>query len=184
MRIIGGQHRSRRLQVPVGQTTRPTTDRLREALFNIVQNRMALEGCTVADIFAGTGALGLEALSRGAAHVTFVEHDRAALTALKSNIATLNETTRTSVLALDTLRLPKRSGPPCDLIFLDPPYAKGLLEQVLPVLKDQKWLAPKVLIICEQAKSEPDLTVQGFTPQDSRTYGDTRFTFLSVVGSE
>ncbi len=130
MRIIGGAWRGRRLQAPPGATTRPTADRVRQALFDRLLHapwagRGAVEGATVLDAFAGTGALGLEALSRGAAASVFLEHDAAAFRALEANVAACGAEARCRVLRADALRPPP--GTPCSLVFLDPPYEHGLL---------------------------------------------------------
>src|SRR5919202_3353208 len=126
MRIIAGRHRGRRLLAPVGRGTRPTADRVRQALFDMLWHapwagRARIEGARVLDAFAGTGALGLEALSRGAAAATFLETDKAALAALRANIAACREEARCRVLAADAMK-PPRAAAPCDLLFLDPPY--------------------------------------------------------------
>ena len=128
MRIIAGTHRGRVLGAPEGRAVRPTSERAREALFDILAHarfaeRELIEGARVLDAFAGTGALGLEALSRGAAQASFMESDRAARTRLQANVKALGEERRASILAVDALH-PPRAGAPCDLVFLDPPYDK------------------------------------------------------------
>jgi 16S rRNA (guanine966-N2)-methyltransferase len=139
MRIIAGAWRGRPLEAPTGTATRPTSDRAREGLFSMLASRIgSFEGLRVADLFAGTGALGLEALSRGAAHCTFVEKDRAALETLKRNIGRLGAGERAEIRA----QAAEHAAPPrpCDLIFLDPPYGAGL---ALPALEHAaQWLAP------------------------------------------
>ena len=140
MRIIAGQWRGRPLSAPPGQTTRPTSDRAREGLFSMLASRLgSFDDLQVADLFAGTGALGLEALSRGAAHCTFVEKDRTALDILKRNIDRLGAGERAEIRAQAVEHLP----PPfrlCDLIFMDPPYATGLAQTGLD--RAASWLAP------------------------------------------
>jgi len=158
MRIIAGRHRGRRLVSPEGQATRPTADRLRQALFDMLWHapwggRAALEGARVLDAFAGTGALGLEALSRGAAHATFLETDRAALAALAANIAACRETATTTVLAADATH-PPRAAAPCSLIFLDPPYGQALIPRTLAALGAAGWIAPDALVIAETGREE------------------------------
>ena len=163
MRIIAGAWRGRALQAPPGDTTRPTADRVRQALFDMLLHapwggRAAIEGAHVLDVFAGTGALGLEALSRGAAFATFIEQDRAALTALRTNIATLRAADRCAVLAADALATPApatSSTTPCALIFLDPPYGGKLVPRALAHLAAGGWIAPGALIVAETARSEP-----------------------------
>ena len=138
MRIIAGEWRGRPLAAPEGRATRPTSDRAREGLFSMLASRIgSFEGLHVADLFAGTGALGLEALSRGAAHCTFVEKDRAALDTLKRNIAKLGAGDRTEVRAQAVEHI---SLPPTDLIFMDPPYGAGLAQSALD--RAASWLAP------------------------------------------
>lgn len=181
MRIIGGTSRGLKLaDLGAGDSAahlRPTSDRVREAIFNLLINGgygAPIQGAQVLDIFAGTGALGLEALSRGAAHVTFVENGRTALAVLARNIALMRAETRTTVLRQDALKPP--SGGPYDLVFLDPPYGKAMGEAALPLL--QGHLAPKALIVWEERS--PPLIPKGFTPLDQRRYGDTVITILAV----
>jgi 16S rRNA (guanine966-N2)-methyltransferase len=170
MRIVADTWRGRALQAPPGDTTRPTADRVRQALFDMLLHapwggRNAIEGAHVLDVFAGTGALGLEALSRGAVFATFIEQDRAALAALRANIATLRVADRTAVLAGDALAtkalaaVPSAtlSGAPCALIFLDPPYGTDLVPRALAHLTAAGWIAPNALIVAETARDEPPL---------------------------
>ncbi len=131
MRIVAGTWRGRTLAAPPGEATRPTADRVRQALFDILLHapwggREAIDGVRVLDAFAGTGALGLEALSRGAAHATFIERDHAAIAVLRANVAALGAEDRTRVIAGDVLA-PPRAEAPCGLVFLDPPYGNGAL---------------------------------------------------------
>lgn len=156
MRIIAGAWRGRALAAPKGDTTRPTSQRMRQALFDMLWHapwagRAAIEGVSVLDAFAGTGALGLEALSRGASHATFMEHDRAALAALRTNIAACGAAAR--VLAADATKPPR--GTPCALVFLDPPYGHGLVPRAVAALTVQGWIAPNALISAEIAAAEP-----------------------------
>jgi 16S rRNA (guanine966-N2)-methyltransferase len=150
MRIVGGAWRGRGLVAPAGDTTRPTADRVRQAVFDMLMHapwagRDLFEGATVLDAFAGTGAMGLEALSRGAAQAVFMERDRAALAALRSNIAACGAGAR--VIPGDVLRPPP--GSPCDIIFLDPPYGKDLLPLSLGALRRAGWIGPGSLIVAE-----------------------------------
>lgn len=171
MRIIAGAWRGRALAAPQGDTTRPTSDRAREALFSMLASRIgSFEGLAVADIFAGTGALGLEALSRGAAHCTFVERDRAALAALKANIAALGAGTRAAVRAGAAEGF---AGGPFDLAFLDPPYGSGVGHKVLATLN----LAPGGWASLETGASESGV-VAGFTVEAERLHGRARLTLL------
>ena len=160
MRIVAGAWRGRVLVAPPGSATRPTADRVRQALFDMLMHapwggREAVEGALVLDAFAGTGALGLEALSRGAAEAVFFEADQAALAALRANVAACKAGERARVVGGDVLRAGAAPAAPRTLIFLDPPYGQGLVQQSLNVLRAQKWLAPGCLVIAEQARLDP-----------------------------
>jgi 16S rRNA (guanine966-N2)-methyltransferase len=157
MRIVAGAWRGRSLAVPAGLATRPTADRVRQALFDMLMHapwggRALLEGAAVLDGFAGTGALGLEALSRGAAHATFVEPERAALAALRANIAACRAADRCTVVAGDVLTLP--AGAACRLVFLDPPYGQALVPRALAALRAAGRIAAGTLVIAETARDE------------------------------
>lgn len=184
MRIIGGNRRGLRLaEVGEGDAAahlRPTSDRVREAIFNLLingghGNRVA--GGRVLDLFAGTGALGLEALSRGAADVTFVDDGAKALALLKANIAKMKAEAETRVLRQDATRLGPNSGGPFTLVFLDPPYGKSLGEAALAAARNGGWIAPDAMIVWEEgtAPTPPE----GFSLLDQRRYGDTFVTLLA-----
>jgi 16S rRNA (guanine966-N2)-methyltransferase len=181
VRIIGGTHRGTGLAA-VGQGDaaahlRPTTDRVRESLFNVLQGGRfgdPINGAQVLDLFAGTGALGLEALSRGAAHVTFVDNGRVAQKLIRENITKLRRQDDTTVLGTDTGKLPQ--GTPCTLVFLDPPYDQNLGGKALSAAKAAGWLAPDALIVWEESRAQ--IAPQGFTTLDQRRYGETWVTFL------
>jgi 16S rRNA (guanine966-N2)-methyltransferase len=183
MRIVAGRHRGRRLLAPPDETVRPTSDRAREALFDILlHGRLAAEGNpfaneAVLDAFAGTGALGLEALSRGAAEAVFIEQDREALGFLRQNIATLGEDARTRIVPGDATR-PQRAPSACKLAFLDPPYRSGLAAAALSALDLAGWLAPEALAVVELAKTEKLVPPAGFVFLDDRVYGAARLIFL------
>ena len=183
MRIVGGKHRGRRLLAPPGDAVRPTSDRAREALFNILShgrlaaNGLPFAGAVVLDAFAGTGALGLEALSRGAAEAVFIERDRDALATLRRNIETLDETTRTRIMPGDATR-PPRGTAACAVAFLDPPYRSGLAGPALTALAAAGWLAPEALVVIETAAGEEFPPAEGFTLLDERVYGAARLAFL------
>ncbi|WP_299816919.1 16S rRNA (guanine(966)-N(2))-methyltransferase RsmD [uncultured Jannaschia sp.] len=173
MRIVGGRWRGRRLaSVGKGDAAahlRPTTDRVRESIFNLLVNggyADAFDGAAVLDVFAGTGALGLEALSRGAARATFVERGRAALALLRENVALLEAEAR--IVARDA----RRPGPgtPHDLVFLDPPYGQGLGEAAMAALRAGGWIAPEALVVWEEGRPP---VVEGLAVLDQRRYGDT-----------
>lgn len=183
MRIVGGRHRGRRLFAPAGAAVRPTSDRAREALFDILSHgRFAASGLpfadeSVLDAFAGTGALGLEALSRGAARAVFIESGAEALAALRRNIAALGESERARILPGDATR-PPRASEPCALVFLDPPYRSGLAGPALLALDAAGWFAPDALVAVETAAREKTPPPLGFTLLDERRYGAARLTFL------
>jgi 16S rRNA (guanine966-N2)-methyltransferase len=186
MRIIAGRHRGRPLAAPAGEAVRPTSDRAREALFNILAHGTlatsgpAYAGARVLDGFAGTGAFGLEALSRGAAFAVFIENSRTALAALRQNIAALGEDARTQIVAADAT-VPPRAHAPCDLVFLDPPYHEGLGGPALAALAASGWIAPDALCIVEVAAKEPFEAPPGFTVIDERRYGAARLVFLRAA---
>ena len=183
MRIVAGAHRGRTLVAPKGHSTRPTADRTRQALFNVIEHAAwspSLEGVFVADLFAGSGALGLEALSRGASFCRFIDTDPVAIAAIGDNIATLRLGDRAEVGRTDAARLgPLGAGAaPFDLVFLDPPYAKGLAEPALAGLAGGRWLGDEALVVVERGAGEPDLKAPGFEVLDTRSWGATRVWFL------
>jgi 16S rRNA (guanine966-N2)-methyltransferase len=217
MRIVAGRHRGRRLEAPAGMAVRPTADRTREALFNILtQGKLPwrapvgegaggkgaggqgaggqgtedqdserrgnpLAGARALDAFAGTGALGLEALSRGAAFVTFMENQAAALAACRNNIDLLEETARSQALRCDVLRPPPAPAP-CDLVLMDPPYNQGLAAPALAALEAAGWLASGALAVVELMAKEPFAPPEGFEALDERKYGKARLVFLRAPG--
>ena len=182
MRIIGGRWRGLRLaSVGKGDAAahlRPTSDRVRESLFSLLDGGRidaTLEGATVLDLFAGTGALGLEALSRGAASVTFVENGRAAQKILTANIAkTAPEGCKT--LRLDATRIPKNEGAPASLVFLDPPYGRDLGAKALTIAAGQGWLKDDAIVIWEE--ETPQASPESFSLLETRRYGQTWLTIL------
>jgi 16S rRNA (guanine966-N2)-methyltransferase len=181
VRIVGGRFRGTALaDLGSGDPAahlRPTSDRVRESLFNVLQGGRygtPLAGARVLDLFAGTGALGLEALSRGAAQATFVENGAVALALLRRNIAKTRTEAETAVIARDATR--PGLGTPHDLVFLDPPYGKGLGEAALAASRAQGWLAPEALVVWEEGA--PMAAPEGFALLESRRYGDTHITFL------
>ncbi len=176
MRIVAGEWRGRRLVAPAGEGTRPTAARLRQVLFDMLlhapwSSNGLVAGAVVLDAFAGTGALGLEALSRGAAQTSFIERDRAALAALRANVASCRAEARCRVLPSDALAPPP--GRPCFLVFLDPPYGQALVPRALGALAAAGWLAPDALIVAETGRGEPPLT---HAPLTERTHGAGRLT--------
>lgn len=183
MRIIGGSLRGKRLITPEGTTTRPTADRVREALFNILDHgryRDLLRGGGFADLFAGSGAVGLEALSRGATRVIFAEKDAAALRALKANIATCNAAPgQARVLSGDAVMAVPPSGPVA-IVFLDPPYQLGLASEALAAAVSRGWLAPKGVAIVQAHPKEKLAVPDGLVTVDERRYGAARLYFLEA----
>ncbi len=181
MRIISGSMRGRTLETPMGQSTRPTSERAREALFNILAHQdVPIRDARIADVFAGSGALGLEALSRGAAFATFVEKDAAALRALRANAQKLGVTDRISILPVDA-RFLLRETAPFQYLFMDPPYKSGLGFEILPLLVQQGWIDSESLAIIEVAAKETFIPPQSFEVTDERKYGAARLLFVKLI---
>ncbi|WP_309646032.1 16S rRNA (guanine(966)-N(2))-methyltransferase RsmD [Phenylobacterium sp.] len=184
MRIVSGEFRGKALAAPAGDHTRPTSDRARQAVFNILEHAAwspGLRDLRVIDLFAGSGALGFEALSRGAAFCLFVETDEAARGAIRENVDALSLFGRTRVHRRDATDLgvrPGADGPAFDLAFLDPPYAKGLGEIALAKLAVGGWLAPGALIVFERGSDKAEFSVESFEKLDARDYGAARVHFL------
>lgn len=184
MRIIGGARRGAKLEAPEGSELRPTADRVREAVFNILIHGIEggeVEEAVVLDLFAGTGAMGLEALSRGAAHVTFVENDEAALRILRANVRKLDGGAATTVLRHDATRLgrpPLAAQTPARLAFLDPPYRSGLAAPALTTLAANGWLAEGAVCVVETGAKEDVEPPAGYALIDERRYGAAKVTFL------
>lgn len=169
MRIVAGEYRGRKIVAPPGETTRPTTDKVREAIFNALASLDVVDGARVADLYAGTGALGFEALSRGAEHVTFVEKDRSARSAIEENRSTLGVTGRTRVMSGDALAMAGRVD--ADLVFADPPYDFEAWPALLAAL------APTVRFVVAEGSAEV-VAPDGWEQTRSRRYGRTWVTFL------
>ena len=186
MRVVAGRFRGRRLSAPEGLAVRPTADRTREALFNILtqgriaQSGPALAGSHVLDAFAGSGALGIEALSRGAAHVSFIESHASAIAALRRNLAMLGTESSCSVFTADALHppAPPSAAGPCTLVLMDPPYNQGLAVPALHALARSGWLAPEALIAVELMRGEAFEAPEGYTTLDDRHYGKAQLVFL------
>ena len=186
MRIIAGDFRGRALanvgKGDAGAHLRPTTDRVRESLFNVLAGGRFDDPITdarVLDLFAGTGALGLEALSRGAAHVTFVDDGRKAQSLISENIKLCDASAKTRIFRSDARRLRKNDGAPFDLIFIDPPYGKGMGELALQAAIAGDWVAKDALIVWEESRAVtlPD----GVDMLDVRKYGDTKITLARAL---
>jgi 16S rRNA (guanine966-N2)-methyltransferase len=187
LRIVSGEFRGRSIVAPGGEGTRPTSDRARQAIFNILEHAPwspGLRDQRVIDLFAGSGALGFEALSRGAAFCLFVETDEAARGAIRENVDAFGLFGRTRVhrrSATDLGARPGADGPPFGLAFLDPPYARGLGEQALERLIDGGWLAADAVVVFERGGTEPPFDAPGYEVLDARDYGAARVHFLRVL---
>jgi 16S rRNA (guanine966-N2)-methyltransferase len=180
VRITGGMFRSRQLRAPRGASTRPTSDRVREALFGILESAGALRGANVLDLYAGTGALALEALSRGAAHATLVESSREALAALRANVAALGQHAQTRIVAGDVRPSVPRLTQRFDLVLADPPWAlvdEGQPQRVLAKLAQSGGLADHATVVLEHAARTAPSDVEGLIVVETRRYGDTALTF-------
>lgn len=176
MRIVAGAWRGRSLAAPSGTETRPTADRVRQALFDILMHapwagRSVVENALVMDVFAGTGALGLEALSRGAARAVFVERSRHALIELRANVEACRAGDRCEILPIDALSVP--TGPRADIVFLDPPYGQDLVSRALTRLRAVGRVGPGTLIVAESGRDEPAPQVEALA---ERTHGAARLT--------
>jgi 16S rRNA (guanine966-N2)-methyltransferase len=184
MRIIGGRLKGRALQGPTSQAIRPTSDRLRETIFNILAHAYgdAVEGAIVIDLFAGTGAMGIEALSRGAKRALFVDDGSAARALLRANVEAMGLGGVTKIFRRDARKLGQApAGERFSLAFLDPPYGKGLAEGALIALRDGSWLMQDALVIVEEAADAKLGTPEGFTALESRAYGDTQVVILRAA---
>jgi 16S rRNA (guanine966-N2)-methyltransferase len=183
MRIVGGRYRGRALAAPKSQAIRPTADRLRESLFNILVHSYGdpVSGARVLDLFAGTGALGFEALSRGAAFVLFVDDRAEARGLIRANVDTLGAGGVTKIFRRDATKLgPAGPVEPFSLAFLDPPYGMGLAEKALVAARDGGWLKSGALVVVEEAADAPFTPPENFEELERREYGDTQFVFLRV----
>jgi 16S rRNA (guanine966-N2)-methyltransferase len=182
MRIIAGQWRGRKLIAPKGDATRPTADRMRETLFSMLTSRLGdFEGLQVADLFAGSGALGLEALSRGAASCLFVEQDRAAVDAIRSNINALGAQASARVETGSATQL-RAANQPLDLILVDPPYHSGAGEVALDRLLRLGWIGPQTWVSLETAFNE-DVAIKGLTCDSERRVGKSKLHLLRLAES-
>ena len=172
MRIVAGKFRGRQIAAPKGRGTRPTTDRVRENLFNVLENRISFSGIRVLDLFAGSGALGLEALSRGATHCVFVENASAARGAILSNLETLGLMASGQIFRRDAARLgPVGTMPPFDLVFADPPYGRKLGDASAQSLVDGSWLNPGAVVSIEESKGTQIAAPEELILIDRRLYG-------------
>jgi 16S rRNA (guanine966-N2)-methyltransferase len=190
MRIVAGSLKGRTITTPEGQGTRPTSDRARQAVFNVLEHAAwaePLEGMRVMDLYAGSGALGFEAISRGAAFALFVETDEAARGAIRENADAFHVMGRTRVhrrSAIDLGARPRSDGEAFDLAFLDPPYRKGLGELTLQRLLEGQWLQPGAIVVFERGSDEPEIDTPGYERLDARDYGAARVLFLRAGSAE
>jgi 16S rRNA (guanine966-N2)-methyltransferase len=187
MRVVGGRLRGRTIASPTTHEIRPTQDRLRESVFNILMHAYAnpVLDARVLDLFAGTGALGIEAISRGAAFTLFVDNGAEARALLRNNVEALGLGGVSKVYRRDATALgPAHPMQPFTLAFLDPPYGKGLAERSLASLRDGGWLANDALVIVEEASASAVSAPDGYTELERRAYGETEFAFLRLIGSD
>ncbi len=190
MRIVAGKHRGLALAVPKDQRVRPTSDRVRESIFNILAHNdfgtgFALEGVRVLDLFAGTGALGIEALSRGARFVMFVDDHPESRGLIRSNVDAAQATGASKIWRRDATDLgpmPPNAGGPFGLAFLDPPYRKDLVGHALTSAREGSWLAESCVVVAELAVDEAFVVPEGFDERDARAYGDTRVVVMLYTG--
>lgn len=184
MRVVGGRLRGRNIASPASNEIRPTQDRLRESLFNILMHAYdnPIDGARVLDLFAGTGALGIEAVSRGAAFTLFVDNGAEARALLRNNVEALGLGGVTKVYRRDAANLgPAYPVEPFSLVFLDPPYGRGLAEKAVVSLRDGKWLTPGALVVVEESKSAGFAAPDGFEELERRAYDETEFVFLRAT---
>ena len=195
MKITGGKYRGKSIESRPERTVRPTTSFVREAIFNILKhgkflyddqfiaddNPDQVADRRVVDIFCGTGALGIEALSRGATHVTFVDQNSQTLSLTRQNVAHIGELDRAAFLRSDSTMLP-RAPKPCHLAFIDPPYHQELVSKALKSLKQQGWLEPGAIVVIEQGKRDDSTVPEGFILLSDRVHDKTRITLLQYQG--
>ncbi|WP_020177572.1 16S rRNA (guanine(966)-N(2))-methyltransferase RsmD [Methylopila sp. M107] len=186
MRIVGGKHKGRAIKGPAtdSRAIRPTSDRLREAIFNVLAHAYGdpCDGARALDLFAGTGALGIEAISRGAKFCLFVDEGAEARACLRDNVETFGLGGQTKIFRRDATRLgPVIGQGPFDLVFADPPYGKGLGERALASARDGRWLAPGALVVWEEAAEAEIVAPEGFEALETRNYGDTQVRLLRAA---
>ena len=192
MRIVGGKYRGLTLAAPKDERVRPTSDRVREALYNILAHNdfgvgFRIDGARVLDLFSGTGALGLEALSRGAKYVLFVDDHAESRGLVRRNVEAMQATGVTKIWRRDATALGEmaaNAGGPFDLVLLDPPYRKDLLGPAMISVRDGKWLSEKALIVAEMAADEDFTAPAGFALIDARDYGQTKVLLMRAERGE
>ena len=191
MRIVAGRFRGLTLATPKDARVRPTSDRVREAIFNVLAHNdfgigFRLQDARVLDLFAGTGALGLEALSRGAKYVLFVDDHAESRALIRQNVEVANATGATKIWRRDATGLgplPGNAGGPFELVFMDPPYRKGLVAGALASMREGRWLAPRALIVAEMAEDEIVASPDWVESVDERSYGDTKIVLMTAGAS-
>lgn len=185
MRIVGGKFRGKKIEWVSDAKTRPTKDNVRESIFNILEHAPwadGIEGKQILDIFAGTGAMGLEALSRGAANAVFVDIDRKAIELCRQNVTALNAQNQSRIMAQDALKLGQRPETisQADVVFIDPPYGGDLGQQLLVLLQQNNWLAEDCICVLEMAHDRPETIPESFTILDERKYGISKIVFIAL----
>ena len=182
MRIIAGQHRGRRLNTPENQDIRPTSDKVRQAVFNMLNSRDVVREAVVMDVFCGTGALGIEALSQGASFCYFFDKSKESVRITQDNVDMVNEGDNTLIRQQDGLKLPVRQEhePAVSLVFLDPPYHQGLVEKAVVVLIEKDWLMDDAYFVIETSKQE-NVMCAGLNIEQEKTYGDTKLYLASLA---
>ena len=182
MRIIAGQHRGRRLKTPDSQDIRPTSDKVRQAVFNMLGSRGLVNDTVVMDVFCGTGALGIEALSQGASFCYFFDKSKGSVRITQDNVDMVNEGDNALIRQQDGLKLPERQEhePQASLVFLDPPYNQGLVEKAVPVLIDKGWLSADAYFVIETSKQENVICAE-LNIELEKTYGDTKVYLASLA---
>lgn len=178
MRITGGEFRSRKIAVPEGDAVRPTSDKVRQVIFNMLVKYGLPQDAVVLDVFCGTGALGLEALSRGASFCTFMDESKKSLEFCRSNVESLKLAGRSKLIHRDALKPGKNEGAAATLAFLDPPYRKNLAPPVLAALAAGGWLAPGAICIAETEEEAAVAAPENFMLLDTRAHGGTKIVFL------
>lgn len=187
MRVTGGEFGGRTLRAPSSDRIRPTTDKLRQAIFNILAHAYGdpVSGARVLDVFAGTGALGIEALSRGAVFTLFVEETAEARAIIRTNVETLSLTGVTKIFRRDATKLgPRGSFEPFSLVFCDPPYGKGFAEKAIASAREGGWLAKDALLVVEESVAAKFSAPDGFEVLARREYDDTEIVFLRLAPAE
>lgn len=183
MRITGGIHRSRKLETPKNDAVRPTSDKVRQAVFNMLNSRGVLQDANILDAFCGTGALGLEALSQGAEHCVFFDNNKDSIQLCKNNILALNEEAKSDVFFQDASKVKERPEDidAINLVFLDPPYNKNLISKSIEALQKNNWFSRDVFFVIETAKDEV-ISFELIEAINEKIYGDTKI-ILAVLNS-